>query len=314
MKSIGTKLVLQIALVIILVMAAFGILEISQRKQQFTRFLDAKEENSLRQLLLLTGDLLFYVNLELIEQIVTAYLGDTEIWAIKIMEGEELVTYLGKDPDTQERVDFTQGDRQPPLYPDTVKRSRPIVYKEQEIGTLEIVFSRQAIRVQVQETVLALSASIFLVIVLESLMVLLLTRKNIAVPLLNLVHLTRQIADGNIAIRLPKMSSRNEIGKLLLALQDMAEKLRTVMTDVKSVSNDVASESYTINVRADEMSQGSAEQAAAAQEASSFMEQMAANIRQNVDNALQTAKIAEQSAHDAQEGRTAVIETVMAMQ
>jgi len=43
------------------------------------------------------------------------------------------------------------------------------------------------------------------------------------------------------------------------------------------------------------------------------MEQMSANIRQTADNALQTEKIAVKSAHDAQEGGRAVIQTVHAM-
>ena len=42
MKRIGTKLAIQIAVVIILVMTAFGIYEVDQRRRQVRNFLEAK--------------------------------------------------------------------------------------------------------------------------------------------------------------------------------------------------------------------------------------------------------------------------------
>jgi methyl-accepting chemotaxis protein len=62
-----------------------------------------------------------------------------------------------------------------------------------------------------------------------------------------------------------------------------------------------------------QVSKGASSQAAAAEEASSSMEEMVSNIRQNADNAQQTDKIANKSAHDAQESGKSVLEAVAAM-
>jgi methyl-accepting chemotaxis protein len=61
------------------------------------------------------------------------------------------------------------------------------------------------------------------------------------------------------------------------------------------------------------MSQGATEQAASTEEASSSIEEMNATIKQNADNALQTEKIAQKSAADAQESGKAVTDAVLAM-
>nr|WP_052446544.1 methyl-accepting chemotaxis protein [Geoalkalibacter ferrihydriticus] len=82
------------------------------------------------------------------------------------------------------------------------------------------------------------------------------------------------------------------IGQLASALNNMVEKLRDVVSDVRGSSDNVAAGSQQLSASSEEMSQGATEQAAAAEEASSSMEQMAANIRQNADNAMQTEKIA----------------------
>jgi methyl-accepting chemotaxis protein len=69
-----------------------------------------------------------------------------------------------------------------------------------------------------------------------------------------------------------------------------------------------------MNIRSEELSEGSVQQAATAEEVSSTMEQMAANIRQNAENARQTETIAIQAAKDTLSGGKAVVETVAAMQ
>ncbi len=120
-----------------------------------------------------------------------------------------------------------------------------------------------------------------------------------------------KISAGDLDIHF-EQSRKKETG-VHAAMKMMTEKLREVVTDVRSASDNVAAGSQQLSATSEEMSQGATEQAAAAEEASSSMEQMAANIRQNADNSAQTDKIASQSAHNAQEGGKAVEETVDAM-
>ncbi len=127
------------------------------------------------------------------------------------------------------------------------------------------------------------------------------------------VQAIEAMAAGNLQTEI-RISTRDEIGNLLVTLQHMSRTLLTTLNTVKAGTDQVASGSRQINTNAARMSQGATEQAAASGEASSSMEEMAANIRQNTDNALQTEKIAIRVAEDAQKSGAAVAEAVMAIQ
>jgi methyl-accepting chemotaxis protein len=127
------------------------------------------------------------------------------------------------------------------------------------------------------------------------------------------VKYTTLIAEGDLTQTL-EVHRHDEIGQLLLAIQNMVEKLKHVLANVQMAAEVVVSGSQTISSSAEEISQGASEQAAATEEASASMEQMVANIRQNADNAVQTEKIALQAAEGAEEGGFAVAEAITAMQ
>jgi methyl-accepting chemotaxis protein len=122
--------------------------------------------------------------------------------------------------------------------------------------------------------------------------------------------LAEQIAQGDLTVKVKLQSEKDNLGRSLAA---MVKRLGQVVSEVKNASDNVASGSLEMSSGSEEMSQGASEQAAAAEEASSSMEQMTANIRQNAQNALQTEKIAQKSAQDAEHGGKAVQETVAAM-
>ncbi len=119
-----------------------------------------------------------------------------------------------------------------------------------------------------------------------------------------------EVASGNLQVELKERSSEDE---LIHALSAMVEKLVSVISEVKTATDNVALGAQEMSSTSEEMSQGASEQAAAAEQASSSMEQMTSNIRQNADNAIQTEKIAIKSAADAKEGGKAVNQTVSAM-
>ncbi|MGE5517124.1 MAG: methyl-accepting chemotaxis protein [Bacteroidota bacterium] len=125
--------------------------------------------------------------------------------------------------------------------------------------------------------------------------------------------LAQAVAGGDLT-RTAEIKGNDEVTDLLGHVNEMVDKLRTIVGEVLSASDNVSSGSQELSATAEEMSQGVSEQAAAAEEASASMEQMAANIKQNADNASQTEKIARQSAADAQRSGDAVTRAVAAMQ
>ncbi len=122
-----------------------------------------------------------------------------------------------------------------------------------------------------------------------------------------------RISAGDLTAICVEDTCKDDMGTLFTALKNMAEKLRTVVIDVRTASDNMASGSRQLSSGAEQMSQGSTMQAASAEEASSSVEEMNATIKQNADNAQQTEKIAQKSSADALESGKAVSEAVGAM-
>lgn len=129
------------------------------------------------------------------------------------------------------------------------------------------------------------------------------------------VGYAQSVAQGDLTINVAKeyLGRKDEIGALAKALQGMLVKLRNIVNDVVSGSDNIASASQEMSSSSQEMSQGANEQASSAEEVSSSMEEMASNIQQNTDNAKQTEKISLKAAEDIREGNKSVNMTVDSM-
>ncbi|KRD96224.1 hypothetical protein ASE63_10995, partial [Bosea sp. Root381] len=101
------------------------------------------------------------------------------------------------------------------------------------------------------------------------------------------------IANGDLTVEAKRLSDKDTLG---IALENMLEKLRTIVTQAIQAAENVSSGSQELSASAEQLSQGSTEQASSTEEASSSMEEMAANVKQNAENAAITEKMAGQSA------------------
>ncbi|PTM39665.1 methyl-accepting chemotaxis protein [Bosea sp. 124] len=119
------------------------------------------------------------------------------------------------------------------------------------------------------------------------------------------------IANGDLTVEARRLSDKDTLG---IALENMLEKLRTIVTQAIQAAENVSSGSQELSASAEQLSQGSTEQASSTEEASSSMEEMAANVKQNAENAATTEKMAGQSAKDAEASGIAVGKAVDAMQ
>ena len=160
--------------------------------------------------------------------------------------------------------------------------------------------------------VIAIMLTVLIVAIGVSLIASLVISGSITRPLAEGVSVSEKLSRGDLCVEIG-VTGRDETGKLLSAMRNMADKLRNVVADVKTASDAVAMGSRQLSTGAQQMSQGTTEQAASTEEASSSIEELNATIKQNADNAMQTEKIALKSASDAQESGTAVSLTVNAM-
>ncbi|MGV1868693.1 MULTISPECIES: methyl-accepting chemotaxis protein [unclassified Rhizobium] len=133
---------------------------------------------------------------------------------------------------------------------------------------------------------------------------------NMVDNLRNTAAIANQIASGDLTVEPEPLSDKDTLG---IALLSMVERLRGVVADALTASDNVSVGSQRLSSGSEQLSQGATEQAAAAEEAAASMEEMASNIKQTADNAAQTEKIARQSSKDAEASGEAVNRAVAAM-
>ena len=113
----------------------------------------------------------------------------------------------------------------------------------------------------------------------------------ITTPLKKGVVAAKRISAGDLKTNI-EIDQNDEVGELAKALQGMINKLREVVTYIKSGADNISSASLQLSSSSQSMSQGASEQASSVEQISSSMEEMVSNIQQNTDNAMQTEKIA----------------------
>ncbi len=130
----------------------------------------------------------------------------------------------------------------------------------------------------------------------------------------------KDVASGDLTMgssnsaRLIALTTRkDELGTLTRSLWELGDRIKEVVVEVKTASENVAAGSQQLAQGAQTLSQGATEQAATGQEVSASMQQMASNIKQNSENSTVTQEIASKAAVDTKEGGSAVEETVGAM-
>jgi methyl-accepting chemotaxis protein len=140
----------------------------------------------------------------------------------------------------------------------------------------------------------------------------LLITRSITNPLAQANLLVAAVSQGDLR-RKADVTSRDELGQMAAAINDMIDNLRKTTGSIAAASRNVATGSGEMSSTAQQLSQGASEQAASAEETTSSMEEMASSIQQNADNSRQTDKIASKAAQDAKTGGEAVGQTVQAM-
>ena len=136
--------------------------------------------------------------------------------------------------------------------------------------------------------------------------------RSITRPVNTAVEVANSLARGDLSVQI-KSPGKDEIGQLLIAMQNMVEKLAQIIGEVRGAATSLSSASEEVSTTAQNLSQGSSEQAASVEETSASVEQMSASINQNSENSKVTDSIASKAALDADEGGAAVKETVLAM-
>jgi methyl-accepting chemotaxis protein len=136
--------------------------------------------------------------------------------------------------------------------------------------------------------------------------------RSITRPLNLAVQVANRLAEGDLTATI-SVTSNDETGLLLRAMDNMVTRLTGVVNEVNSAAESLVGASVQVSATAQTLSQAASEQAAGVEETSTSMEQMASSIAQNTENARITDGIATKAANEATEGGEAVRATAAAM-
>ena len=137
-------------------------------------------------------------------------------------------------------------------------------------------------------------------------------RSLVTIPLQRIQEKFAILAEGVLDANI-EGSFKAELAVLRDAFVLMVERLLSIVTQVKSASENVAAGGEELSASSEVLSQGSTEQAASVEEVSASVEEMASNITQNAENASKTEGLAMRAAQDARKGGEAVSQAVDAM-
>ena len=236
-RSIGVKLAVQVTIVIILVMGVVGALSTYRQEQKFTSILDARAEWLMRQLATTLVSPMWNFDEGQIENLLSTYLSDSDVLAVELTEADAdtPLRHFGKISSSAEIVDLK--DRTAPMrYENVFALEAEIVHEEEVLGRVEVTFSKAFVTSQMHETMATDGLSLVLQITMVTLILTVLVKKKISAPLAAKVEAAAQIAAGNVDVHMAEVHSRDEIGALNAAFQEMISYMKDMATRANQIS------------------------------------------------------------------------------
>ncbi len=136
--------------------------------------------------------------------------------------------------------------------------------------------------------------------------------RSITRPLDQAVDVSERIARGDLTAD-ATVTGRDEVARLLSAMNEMGARLREVIGDVRAGADQLKEASGQVSATAQGLSSGTSEQAASVEETSASLEQMTGSLNQTAEAARETEQVAREGAGRATAGGASVAKTVDAM-
>ena len=137
--------------------------------------------------------------------------------------------------------------------------------------------------------------------------------RSITVPLRTAVQVAQAVANGQLAHEIP-ITSHDEAGQLLQALQRMNDSLQSIVVDVRAGSAAIASATSQIASGNLDLSSRTEEQANSLEQTAAALHQLASTVQQNFESSRQAKDLASKASEVAQRGGQVVGEAVSTMQ
>ncbi|MER2262559.1 MAG: HAMP domain-containing methyl-accepting chemotaxis protein [Psychrobacillus sp.] len=106
------------------------------------------------------------------------------------------------------------------------------------------------------ESIVTISIILVLILLLGSIATVVIFTNRIVSPIRQITHNAEEIANGNLAVNLVKVNSRDEVATLQAAFEQMTLNLKEVISHVSDSSNQVAASAEELMASADETMKG----------------------------------------------------------
>ena len=136
--------------------------------------------------------------------------------------------------------------------------------------------------------------------------------RAITKPIRQMVDVATKVAAGDLTASI-EVTSRDETGRLMQAMQTMSVTLRQIVGDIRLAATNVSAAAREIVQGNSALSQRTQGQASALEETAFRMEHMTGTVTQNADNARQANQIAANARAQAEQGGEVVSKAVAAM-
>ena len=148
--------------------------------------------------------------------------------------------------------------------------------------------------------------------VVSGLLLAVLLTRSITRPLSDAVRVARTVAANDLTSTIV-VSSRDEIGQLMRALESMNANLAGTVARIRTGVDSIASASGEIAAGNTDLSSRTEQQAASLEETAASMEQLSSTVKQNADSAKQANQLAAAASETASRGGATVSEVVSTM-
>jgi methyl-accepting chemotaxis protein len=136
--------------------------------------------------------------------------------------------------------------------------------------------------------------------------------RGITVPLSRAVEIAVAVANKDLTSHI-EVTSKDETGQLLAALQTMNDGLISIVADVRKGTDSITTASGEIAAGNQDLSTRTEQQASSLEETASSMEELTSTVKQNSDNARQANQLAVKASEVAQRGGGVVSDVVETM-
>lgn len=136
--------------------------------------------------------------------------------------------------------------------------------------------------------------------------------RSITRPLREAVRSAQTVASGDLTNRI-HVQRRDEIGKVLQALDRMNDSLRKIVCEVREGTDTIAAASTQISRGNEDLSSRTEEQASSLEETVASMLELTSTVKQNAENAVQANKLVQLAAEVAARGGAVISNVVDTM-